>query len=38
MCFYDAQKWLYDGVEFEQVVLRIYVVIWEMYQSDWEKL
>ncbi len=35
--FYDVHKWL-DDVEFEQVVLRISFLFWEMHQSHWEKL
>ncbi len=35
--FYDVHKWP-DDVEAEQVVLRISILIWEMYQSDLEKL
>ncbi len=35
--FYDVHKWL-DNVEVEQVVLKISFLIWEMHQSDWEKL
>ncbi len=35
-CFYDVHKWL-DDVEVEQVILKITFLIWEMYQSDWEK-
>ncbi len=27
-----------DDVEVEQVVLKISFLIWEMHQSDWEKL
>ncbi len=36
-CFYDVHKWL-DDVEVEQVVLKISFLIWEMHQSNWEKL
>ncbi len=35
--FYDVHKWL-DDEEVEQVVLKNYFLIWEMHQSDWEKL
>ncbi len=35
-CFYDVHKGL-DDVEVEQVILKITFLIWEMYQSDWEK-
>ncbi len=35
--FYDVHKWL-DDVEVEQVVMKISFLIWEMHQSDWEKL
>ena len=34
---FDVHKW-HDDVKIEQVVLRISNQIWEMYQSDWEKL
>ncbi len=34
--FYDVHKWL-DDVKFEQVVVRISFLSWEMHQSDWEK-
>ncbi len=35
--FYDVHKWR-DDVEVEQVVLKNSFLIWEMHQSDWEKL
>ncbi len=36
-CFRDVHKWL-DDVEVEQVVLKMSFLIWEMHQSDREKL
>ena len=36
-CFFDVLKW-HNDVKIEQVVLRISILIWEMYQSDWEQL
>ena len=34
-CFFDVHKW-HNDVKTEQVVLRILILIWEMYQSDWD--
>jgi len=34
---YDVHKWL-DDVEVEQVILKIVFLIWEMHQTNWEKL
>ncbi len=36
-CFFDVHKW-HNDVKIEQVVLRISILNWEMYQSDSEKL
>ena len=36
-CLFDVQKWHKD-LKIEQVVLRMSILIWEMYQSDWEKI
>lgn len=34
---FDEQKWP-DDEKTEKLVLRIWILIWEMYQRDWEKL
>jgi len=35
-CFFDVHKW-HNDMKIEQAVLRILILIWEMYQRDWEK-
>ncbi len=36
-CYYDVHKWL-NVVEVELNVVQMLIVMWEMHQSDWEKL